>query len=223
MPTMRQPLNLPERLAIFPLSGVVLLPFGHLPLTIFEPRYLSMIDDALGHGRIIGMVQPRANPSDPVPHDAALYDIGTAGRIVHFQDPGDGRYFITLEGVSRFRIAGLIEPAVDLGYRWVTPDFTPFAEDLQPIEQHEGPGRARLLELMHGYFDLQEIDADWDAVSDAPFEALVSSLAMTCPFAPEEKQALLECNNDEMRASTLISLLEMNIAEAAGSSATLKH
>lgn len=206
----RTPFTLPRTLPVFPLSGVVLMPFGHLPLTIFEPRYLNMIDDALGEARIIGMVQPRVPCGDPVPDDVALYDIGTAGRILAFEDPGNGRYSITLEGLSRFRIQS--EHAFDAaqGYRSVDADFAPFADDLNPTDQDDGPGRLRILELLEGYFTDKGIDADWQSVSKAPYEALVSSLTMSCPFEAGEKQALLQCETHADRAQMLISLLEMS-------------
>jgi len=207
----RNPFDMPKKLPVFPLTGAVLMPFGHLPLNIFEPRYIQMIDDALGAGRIVGMIQPRGTQSEPVPDDAALYDIGTAGRIIQFQDSGDGRYLITLEGLARFRVASLYPAGDNLrGYRCVEAEYECFQHDLTPTERDDGPGRGRILELMQDYFGDKDIDADWNAVSEAPYEALVASLAMSCPFAPEEKQALLECGTHEDRAHMLISLFEMS-------------
>ncbi|MBL4613337.1 MAG: LON peptidase substrate-binding domain-containing protein [Magnetovibrio sp.] len=223
----RTPDDLPNRLAVFPLSGIVLMPFGHLPLNVFETRYLNMIEDALGtgriKGRILGMIQPRHNQTDLVADDAPLYDIGTAGRIVQFQDPGNGRYLITLEGLARFRVTATIPPDPDRGYRWVEANFEEFEDDLNPVEHKDGPGRERLLELMHDYFGDNDIAADWGAVSDAPYDALIASLAMSCPFAPQEKQALLECTNHEQRARMLISLFEMNTNSIAPDPGSLKH
>ena len=207
----RNPFQLPERMAVFPLSGVVLMPFGHLPLHIFEPRYLNMIDDTLGGSRIIALAQPRLPFDNPVPSDAALYDIGTAGRIISFADPGNGRYHITLEGLARFRIQSVIEPDAARGYRSVVADFSAFQDDLQPTQLEDGPERARILALLREYFSDKEIDADWDSVSEAPYEALISSLVMTCPFEPGEKQALLECKNHFERARMLVSLFEVSI------------
>ena len=222
MVSSRIPFDLPRRLPIFPLSGAVLMPFGHLPLQIFEPRYVHMIDDALGQGRTIGMIQPRKTQGDPVPDDAQLYDIGTVGRIIQFSDTGDGRYIITLEGLMRFRIERLHAPDPRRGYRTVDALYSGFEHDLSPVENDDGPGRDRLLELTRTYFGENEIEADWDAVSSAPYEALVASLSMTCPFAPEEKQALLECPDQEDRAAMLISLFEMS-ADGAHDQPTLKH
>lgn len=223
MAATRNQMQLPAHLAIFPLSGAVLMPFGHLPLNVFEPRYLNLVDDLLGSGRIIGMIQPRHTQPDPVPDDAELYDVGTAGRIIQFQDPGDGRYMITLEGLSRFRVRSPDQSSSNHGYRFVDADYGSFAHDLSPDEHEDGPGRKRILELMHSYFGDKDIDADWDAVSKAPYEALVASLSMSCPFAPQEKQALLECYNHEERAHMLISLFEMSTAHGASVHDTLKH
>lgn len=214
--------NLPNRMPVFPLSGVVLMPFGHLPLNIFEPRYLNMIDDALGGARIIATAQPRTPFADPVPDDAPLYDVGTAGRIISFQDPGNGRYLITLEGLSRFRIKSNHPADAQRGYREVCADYAAYVQDLHPQEENDGPGRGRILELLRDYFTGKGIEADWSAVSDAPYEALVSSLVMTCPFEPGEKQALLECENHAQRARMLISLFEMSI-ESPIAPGGLKH
>lgn len=213
--------QLPSKLAVFPLPGTVLLPYGHLPLTIFEPRYINMIDDALGRERIIGMIQPRLADSQLVADDATLYDVGTAGRIIHFQDSGDGRYLITLEGISRFRFKSDIQPTLDRGYRWVEADYGPFEDDMNAVNVADEPGRERLVELMGAYFGKNDIDADWSAVSEAPYEALVASLSMSCPFAPQEKQALLECPTFHDRARMLISLFEMSGDDDP--SAALRH
>lgn len=206
----RIPAELPKRVPLFPLPGVVLLPFGHVPLNVFEPRYLNMVDDALGADRFIAMIQPRETHPDPVPDDAPLYDIGTVGRIVQFQDAANGRYQITLEGLIRFRLTGVAPADGGRGYRVGETDFAGFEDDMQPTERDDGPGRAQILDLMRGYFDSKDIAANWESVSQAPYEALVTSLAMTCPFSPGEKQALLECASHEGRARMLISLFEMS-------------
>jgi len=215
MTTVRAPLQLPTQLSLFPLSGIILLPFGHLPLTVFEPRFIGMIDDLLGRARILGVIQPKSHQPDPIPNDAQLFDIGTAGRIVHFTDLGDGRYHIILEGLSRFHIQGaheinFAEQGHD-GYRQAEVRYDQFEQDLQPQTLQDDERLERILNLMKLYFEHQEIDADWEAVADAPFEALVSSLTMSCPFAPEEKQALLQSADLQERANMLISLFEMNL------------
>lgn len=217
----RDAFQLPQRLAVFPLPGIVLMPYGHLPLNIFEPRYIHMIDDALGTGRIIGMIQPRFAGGDLVANDAPLYDVGTAGRIIQFHDSGDGRYLITLEGLTRFRFQADIPSDPARGYRWVEADYSLYEDDLNTVETVDEPGRERLLELMGNYFGKNDIDADWNAVSQAPYDALVASLSMSCPFAPQEKQALLECPTFQDRARMLISLFEMS--GDANASPALRH
>jgi len=218
----RSPFRLPARLPVFPLTGAVLLPFGHMPLNIFEPRYIHMIDDALGAERVIAMIQPRETETGLIANDAELYDIGTAGRIIQFNDLGDGRYLITLEGLTRFRAKTITPADPARGYRWVEAECEPYRHDLNPAEQGDQKDRDRIIELMRDYFTDQGIEADWDAVSDAPFEALVASLTMSCPFAPEEKQALLECDSHEDRAHMLIALLEMS-GDGGQDQGRLKH
>ncbi len=199
----------PERLAVFPLTGALLLPGGRLPLNIFEPRYLNMIEDALGSpGRMIGMVQPLAVDVGLTPDGAALYDTGCAGRITSFSETGDGRFLVTLTGVTRFRVAE--ELAMHRGYRQVRPDFTPYATD---CEADEGAlaERDRLLTLLRRFFDVKGIDAEWPAIEEADDGFLVTSLAMVCPFEAREKQALLECSGLEARGQLLMTLMEMAV------------
>ncbi|HEY9163388.1 MAG TPA: LON peptidase substrate-binding domain-containing protein, partial [Magnetovibrio sp.] len=173
------------------------------------------IDDALGRGRVIGLVQPRERTIEPVPDDAVLYDVGTVGRIVSFHDPDGGRYHLTLQGISRFRTVKELPFEPTRGYRQVEADFAPFTADLTIGNHNDDPGRERILELMRGYFSSKGIDADWDAVAQASFDSLVASLTMTCPFEPGEKQALLECQSHAQRAKMLISLFEMSMTSGS--------
>ncbi len=190
----------PGTLPIFPLLGVLLLPRGRLPLHIFEPRYVAMVEDCLVGDRMIGMVQPIA------PEVPAVYPTGCAGRITAFRDLEDGRYLVTLTGVCRFRIQEELEPRH--GYRRVTPRWEEFLPDLRD----EGAGcfdRARLLGALPCYLKLNDIAANWETIEGAPDERLVTSLAMICPFRSNEKQALLEASTLALRARLLISLIEM--------------
>lgn len=205
--------RLPAILPIFPLDGVILLPRGHLPLQVFEPRYLNMIDEALGKGRVIGMIQPRLPQTHPIPDDAELFAVGCAGRIVSFAEGEDNRLLITLRGLCRFRIGE--ELALLKGFRRVRPDFAPYLADFGDGEP-AGVDRARLLAAARGYLALKDISCDWNAVDNATDEALVLSFAMMCPFETREKQALLECATAEQRASLLISLFEMAVHEIDG-------
>lgn len=219
--TLHRPPGLPkDAVPVFPLSGVILLPFGHLPLHVFEPRYLNMIDDALGRERVIAMVQPRTQTPDPVPDDAALYEIATLGRIVEFHDLETGRYAIALEGLSRIRLQNVSQPDGARGYRTATFSMAGFEGDLQLAQHPDGPERETLLKLMDAFFAAQDIEADLDGAAEAPLDVLVTSLAMTSPFAPGEKQALLECATNVERARMLISLFQMAVEGGAHPSST---
>jgi Lon protease-like protein len=200
---------LPDILPIFPLTGVLLLPRGRLPLNIFEPRYLAMTRDALGGERLIGMVQP----SDPQPDNRGggrtnppVYPIGCAGRITAFAETDDGRYLLTLTGVSRFRIRQ--EVPLLSGYRRVRPDWQPFERDLDTPTGTEFD-RDRFIRGLKSFFNHRQISADWEAIEKAAGEHLINSIAMLCPFAPSEKQALLEAPDLDERARRLIALVEM--------------
>jgi Lon protease-like protein len=195
---------LPSILPIFPLTGVLLLPRGRLPLNIFEPRYLAMTRDALASERLIGMVQP----SDPrVGGDTPpVYPIGCAGRITSFSETDDGRFLITLSGISRFRIREEL-PLLE-GYRRVVPEWREFSRDLAGDDE-PGFDRDRLLRGLRAYFQHHRIEADWDAITSVPGERLVTSISMICPFEPSEKQALLEAPNLDERARLLTAMVEM--------------
>jgi Lon protease-like protein len=194
---------LPEILPIFPLTGVLLLPRGQLPLNIFEPRYLAMARDAMDGERLIGMVQPSDPPIREM--NPAVYPLGCAGRITSFSETEDGRFLITLTGVSRFRIKE--ELPLLSGYRRVLAGWDDFASDRDPLEA--GFDRARLVQGLRTFFSTRQVNADWDAIDKAPGEHLVTSIAMMCPFAPNEKQALLEARDLGERAHLLTALIEM--------------
>jgi len=200
--------TLPGVLPIFPLVGVLLLPRARLPLNIFEPRYLAMTRDALGGERLIGMIQPSGPASEPGVGGMKppVYPVGCAGRVTQFSETGDGRFLITLTGVSRFRI--IEELPLLSGYRRVIPDWTPFAHDRE-IPDTPQFDRARLVRGLKSFFGQRQLSADWSAVEKAPAEQLIASIAMACPFAPSEKQALLEAADLEQRAELLTGLVEM--------------
>jgi hypothetical protein len=202
---------LPAILPIFPLPGVLLLPDGKLPLNIFEPRYLSLVTDALGKGRLFGMVQPTGEPADG--SDPPIFDTGCAGRISAFSETEDGRLLITLTGVCRYHITDEVEGLH--GYRRVAVDWRPFAADLD-----DPPAitldRRRLLAALKTYSRLNHLDFNWKAIERVEDYDLSVSLSMACPFEPREKQALLECPHPAQRAETLITLMEMAVAERQG-------
>jgi Lon protease-like protein len=203
--------DLPRELPVFPLTGVLLLPRGRLPLNIFEKRYLAMFDDAIAGDRLIGMIQPsNAAMGDAVAGDIGppLYSVGCAGRITSFSETSDGRYLVALDGVARFRIAEELE--LRRGYRRVVADWSPFAADLT---EEDGPvDRHRLIELLQAYFRQHQLSANWETIGQTPDEKLVTSLAMICPFEPPEKQMLLEADCLSARAKLMMSLLEIAIA-----------
>ncbi len=200
--------QLPRTIPVFPLPEVLLLPRGRLPLNIFEPRYLAMVEDALAADRMVGMIQPLGNcAGNGAPE---LYDTGCAGRICRFEETEDGRYLIALAGVCRFTVHEELEPVS--GYRRVAADWTRFRRDLDPATE-AGLDRGRLLSALRGYFGAHGLEADWNALHEAPDERLVTCLSMICPFGASEKQALLEAPDLPARTKVLTALVEMGAAK----------
>ena len=202
--------DLPRVVPIFPLPGVLLLPGGCLPLNIFEPRYLAMVRDALSGERTIGMIQPCAEAPDV--GAARVYETGCAGRITAFSETNDGRYLITLTGTIRFDVERELPPIE--GYRRVVADYGRFRGDLE--EEASEIDRERFLETLGCYFEANGIEGDWKAIEEAGDAALVTSLAMICPFAAPEKQALLEAMSLPERARTMTAIMEMAVHEPGG-------
>lgn len=198
--------DLPQVIPVFPLPGAILLPRGQLPLNIFEPRYLNMIDDAMAGDRIIGMIQPR--PGSP-----GLSPIGCAGRITSYAETSDGRYLITLTGCARFHLAS--ELPARTPYRQVRADYFPFEADLAaPPVDDVGLDREPLLDALRAYLETRGLDIDWDTAETAPPEALINSLSMALPFEPSEKQALLEAGSLTDRSTVLTALMTIDAAES---------
>lgn len=213
----RGPADCPTVIPIFPLPGALLLPRGQIPLNIFEPRYLAMVDDALRGERIIGMVQPDADGggSALVPK---LYHVGCAGRITQFAETGDGRYLITLVGVARFRIAE--ETTSAALYRQCRVDFEPFAADFVARAGETEVDRAGVVKALRDFVEAADVRVDWRGIEEAPNEALVNALCMMSPFGVREKQALLEAANLKKRAEVLIALTEIELARGGATSDT---
>ena len=196
--------GLPETVPIFPLAGALLLPRGHLPLHIFEARYRNMTRDALTAERMIGMVQPRDGVSQEA--EPVIYETGCVGRIGSCSRTDDGRYYFTLTGLNRFRIAREL-PLID-GYRRAVADYGPYRCDR--ITPEDGTiDRAGVLAALRRYLDARNIDADWPAAERCSDDQLLVSLAMSCPLEPSEKQALLEAPDIAARCELMIGLLEM--------------
>jgi uncharacterized protein len=210
MPAYRRIADLPQMIAVFPLDGALLLPGGDLPLQIFEPRYLNMIDDVMAGDRVIGMIQTRAGGDRERPK---LADVGCAGRITSYAETSDGRYLITLTGVCRFEAGP--ELTLQTPYRQLRARYDRFEGDLAENAGAKAPqaARARFAKALKRYLNRRELDIDWETAQTAPLEALVNSLAMGLPFEPAEKQALLEAPALADRFETLATLLEIDAVE----------
>jgi uncharacterized protein len=208
----RGPADLPEVISVFPLPGALLLPRGQMPLNIFEPRYLALVDDALRDGhRLIGMIQP--DPAHPGTEDhPALYKIGCAGRITQLAETGDNRYLLQLTGVARFRIVGELTVATD--YRQCRVDFVPFADDFVARKGEDAVDRKAVLVALSDFLKANDLKADWAGIETASNEALVNALAMMSPYDPAEKQAMLEAPDLKTRAEILVAVTEIALARA---------
>ena len=204
--------DLPDTIPVFPLPGALLLPRARLPLHIFEPRYLQMLDDALKtKHRLIGMIQPREVPGAA---EKRLHAIGCAGRLTGFSETEDGRYMVTLSGISRFRVLQEVQGFTP--YRRCQVEWAPFARDLGGAESDAGFKRAEFMAGLKRYFEAMELSTDWGSLKGADEELLINSLSMLCPFAPEDKQALLEAPSLTTRRETLVTLIEFALRGGNG-------
>jgi hypothetical protein len=208
---------LPEEIPLFPLSGGILLPQARLPLNISEPQYIQMVEDALGKGRLIGMIQPSTEEEIDNP---PLYSVGCAGRMTSFNEIDDGRILVVLTGLCRFRVISEM-PRTRL-YRTAKPDWTPYLTDLGDNDP-SSIDRERLIELMRIYFKKNAISVDWSVVKDASADVLLPTIVMICPFAPNEKQALLEAESFAARAKMVMALLEMAATEQQENETEVRH
>lgn len=213
IPTYRTTADLPSTLPVFPLSGCILLPRTNLPLQIFEPRYLAMVDDCLRGDRLIGIIQPvgdGGSTGSPLGRGSSLRNVGCAGRIVSYQELDDGRLAIALGGVARFRPGE--EVAVDRAYRTFEVDFADFAHDLDVGRDESDVDRDSLLDVLKRFLSHRGLKGDWAAIQRAGTEQLVNGLSLASPFSSEERQALLEAPGLAERAKLLATLAEMEIA-----------
>ena len=207
----RGPADLAEVIAVFPLTGALLLPRGQLPLNIFEPRYLAMVDDALRDGhRLIGMIQPDATHSGDPDHPK-LFHIGCVGRITQLGETGDGRYILELTGISRFKVKEELD--VSTAYRQCRVDYFPFVDDFTARKGEDLVDRREVLRVLSDFLKANNLKVDWDGIERAPNEALVNALAMMSPYGAPEKQALLEAPNLKARAEILVAVTEMELAK----------
>ncbi|RJF75966.1 LON peptidase substrate-binding domain-containing protein [Rhodopseudomonas palustris] len=207
----RGPADLVEVIPVFPLPGALLLPRGQMPLNIFEPRYLAMVDDAFRDGhRLIGMIQPDATHSTNE-DKPALFQIGCVGRITQLAESGDGRYVLELTGVSRFKVVEELE--VKTPYRQCRVDYFPFVDDFTARKGEDEVDRDALLAVLTDFLKANNLKVDWAGVESAPNEALVNALAMMSPYGAPEKQAMLEAPDLKTRAEILIAVTEMDLAK----------
>lgn len=221
-----KPDDLPSSIPLFPLRGAILLPRALLPLNIFEPRYLELVDDALSGDRLIGMIQPVTNDEEgdeesPQSRSVPLRRVGCVGRITAFQETDDGRILITLTGISRFAI--LNEETALTPYRVANVEFAKYKDDLTQGSGEEDVDRERLLTVLKRYLEANDLKTDWQNVMSSSSEFLVNTLSMISPYGAEEKQALLEAHDLSARADVLIALAEMELAARDdGSSSTVQ-
>lgn len=202
----RKTADLPANLPVFPLPGALVFPRWQLPLNIFEPRYLNMIDDAMAGHRLIGMIQPIGGPRNA----PEIAKVGCAARITSYAETPDGRYLITLSGICRFRVEREFD--VTTPYRQVAPDWSAYADDLVPPPDGSDTLKRSLIGAFQDYAAQNSLDADWSAMEEAELETIVHALACGCPFSPPEKQALLEARDLAARAGALTTLLEFGAA-----------
>jgi Lon protease-like protein len=207
----RRSSDLQSVIPVFPLPGALLLPRGQLPLNIFEPRYLAMVDDSLRDGhRLIGMIQP--DPAHPGPEDKPeLFKVGCVGRITQIAESGDGRYLLQLTGIARFRVEEELNVAT--AYRQCRVTYVPFADDFTARKGEEQVDRKALLEALSAFLKANNLKTDWEGIENAPNEALVNALAMMSPYGVAEKQALLEAPDLKSRAEILIAVTEIELAK----------
>ncbi|MGJ4952737.1 LON peptidase substrate-binding domain-containing protein [Bradyrhizobium sp. HKCCYLS20291] len=207
----RGPAELPEIIPVFPLAGALLLPRGQMPLNIFEPRYLAMVDDAFRDGhRLIGMIQPDVTHSSSEERPV-LFKVGCVGRITQLAESGDGRYILELTGVSRFKVVE--EMTVLTVYRQCRVDYFPYVDDFTARKGEEAVDRDALLAVLTDFLKANNLKVDWAGIEAAPNEALVNALAMMSPYGPAEKQAMLEAPDLKTRAEILVAVTEMDLAK----------
>lgn len=214
--------DLPTSLPVFPLQGCILLPRSNLPLNIFEPRYLTMVDDVIAGNRIVGIVQPLGtNEESPAAKGQPLRLTGCAGRLSAFSETEDGRLLITLTGICRFEIRGEAHTAKP--YRICDINFGPYQKDLVRGHGQNAVDWPRFLDVLKSYLEARELTADWESIQRSPVELLINTLAMISPYGPEEKQALLEAPDLKTRSEVLMALAEMEIAAPGAGPGTSLH
>lgn len=231
----RRPADLSPCIPLFPLRGAILLPRATLPLNVFEPRYLLMLDDVMAGDRLIGIIQPATveggeDDESPIGRSVSLRDVGCVGRVTTYQEVENGRLVITLTGVARYDVIdeastdklAADKPTAEKPYRLASVSYDRFAMDLNEGLGEEQVDRTNLLRVLRSYLDANKLEADWAAIQRASSEFLINALCVMCPYGPEEKQALLEAEDLKSRAEVLVALAEMELASSSGSGSTLQ-
>ena len=213
------PADLPESVPVFPLTGALLLPFSHRPLNVFEPRYIEMVDHALRGDRLIGLIQPEDTSEESPKGRAPLQKIGCLGRLTHFEENGEGRYFIILEGVTRFE--ALQEVVTRTPFRQFTISAERFALDFDRLHGEDAVDRPRFLKMMKDYAEFANFELNWDEIKKTGTADLVNFCCMVSPYGAAEKQVLLEAGSLEDRAETLIAMTEYEMAKGGIAAASL--
>lgn len=220
MPTAERylkPSDLPSEIPVFPLRGAILLPRASLPLNVFEPRYLAMVDWALRNDRVIGVIQPIGGPQEeesPLGKDFDLRSVGCVGRLSSYQELDDGRLVITLTGIARYQV--LQECSSDTPFRMMQVDYNRFKNDFQQGLGEDAVNREKLLSVLRRYLDANHLQGEWSSIVRASSEQLINALSVMSPYGPEEKQALLEAADLKSRADVLVALAEMELASGGG-------
>ncbi len=215
----RSPADLPRQIPVFPLRGVILLPRAVLPLSIYEARYLAMLEDIVAGARLVGIIQPERSDSDeesPPGRSTGLRPTGCVGRLTAFQELDDDRVLITVTGVARFELGS--EIPTEKPYRIFEVDYDRYSDDFQAGAGEGLVDRTNLLRVLRSYLEAHKLKADWRAILSAPSEYLVNSLSVVCPYGPEEKQALLEAADLKTRSEVLMALAEMELASSESGS-----
>ena len=211
--------DLPRSVPVFPLAGALLLPFAQRPLNMFEPRYVEMVDAALRGNRLIGLIQPQDPTEESPPGKPPLQKIGCLGRISHFEDNGEGRYFIILEGLCRFEVVS--ELTVMTPYRQCLVSAAAFASDFEHEYGQEAVDRARFLKMMRDYAEFGDFELNWAEIERTGTADLVNFCCMVSPYGAKEKQLLLEAPSLEDRAETLIAMAEYEMTRTGDNPAPL--
>ena len=206
---MKKKNELPEKIAVFPLSNFIIFPETTVPLNIFEPRYIEMINDTINDTKMIGIIQPKKNPVDS---KKDLYEVGCMGRITSFNKTDDGRYLIDLSGLSRFKI--IEEVPNNKLYRECKISFNEFENDVDSKKEKINSSNIKsIFNKIQKLFEKKGYILNWKEIEKQDLEQIINALSMASPFSLEEKQALLETKNLNLRKNKLEEILNTYAAD----------